>query len=323
MGKISLNVPLAPNASDVAQSGQHVFHHFLPISDTIFRSGIYVTAAGRRIARPGEDYLQVSHPPIYQFNWNEGRILPDFAFILINAGSGIFETRTTGQVAIGTGTAFLLFPGVWHRFRPVRETGWTISWMAFSGQLAHQLWNQKIISPEHAVISPANQRATRNALDRLLNHVHADPSSNSPLLSLQMLTVLTLALGDAPATSSPATRDRQKSPPDALVSAALTFIWTSSHRLISVEDVATSVGANRRTLERRMKFLVGRSVLDEIIRCRLNRAERLLRETDLPVKTVVSLAGFGSAENMRRIFLSKLGYSPADYRSHHARPRPS
>jgi transcriptional regulator GlxA family with amidase domain len=46
-----------------------------------------------------------------------------------------------------------------------------------------------------------------------------------------------------------------------------------------------------------------------------------LRETELPIKTVVSLAGFGSAENMRRIFLSETRCSPADYRRLHASPR--
>jgi transcriptional regulator GlxA family with amidase domain len=99
-----------------------------------------------------------------------------------------------------------------------------------------------------------------------------------------------------------------------VVSAALDYIWTRSHQVLAVSTVATAVGTTRRTLERRMKAVLGRSVLDEIITSRFGRAERLLRETDLPIKTVVDLAGFGSAENMRQVFLAKTGCSPADFR---------
>ena len=59
----------------------------------------------------------------------------------------------------------------------------------------------------------------------------------------------------------------------------------------------------------------GRSVLDEIIRCRFSRAERLLRETDLPLKTIVNLAGFGSFENLRQAFIARTGLAPAAYRT--------
>jgi transcriptional regulator GlxA family with amidase domain len=58
----------------------------------------------------------------------------------------------------------------------------------------------------------------------------------------------------------------------------------------------------------------GHSVLDEIIQCRFTRAERLLRETSLPLKTIVDLAGFGSPENMRQVFLARVKLSPLDYR---------
>ena len=55
-------------------------------------------------------------------------------------------------------------------------------------------------------------------------------------------------------------------------------------------------------------------VLDETTRCRLNRAERLLRETRLPVQHIVSLAGFGTAEQMRLQFQTRHHRSPAAFR---------
>ena len=71
---------------------------------------------------------------------------------------------------------------------------------------------------------------------------------------------------------------------------------------------------NRRKLERHFRAALGRGVLDEIVNCRYSRAERLVRETDLPLKSIVGLAGFGGMENMRRVFLARAGHSPAAHR---------
>ena len=55
-------------------------------------------------------------------------------------------------------------------------------------------------------------------------------------------------------------------------------------------------------------------ILTEIVSCRFNRDERLVRETDLPLKSIMGLSGFGGIENMRRVFLDRTGHSPAAYR---------
>jgi transcriptional regulator GlxA family with amidase domain len=62
-------------------------------------------------------------------------------------------------------------------------------------------------------------------------------------------------------------------------------------------------------------------VLEEINACRLSRAKRLLKETDLPVKSVAHLAGFSSTERMRVLFVEREGVSPISYRKHTAQPR--
>jgi transcriptional regulator GlxA family with amidase domain len=102
---------------------------------------------------------------------------------------------------------------------------------------------------------------------------------------------------------------------DEFVTAAENYIWTHSQLAISVRDVAEHLKVSRRTLERRFGAALGRTVLEEVTRCRFNRAERLLRETDLPVKTVVYMAGFGRAENMRQAFTKQLQLSPRAYRA--------
>lgn len=101
---------------------------------------------------------------------------------------------------------------------------------------------------------------------------------------------------------------------DPIVIRALDLIWSDQQRMLTVSDVADRLPVTRRTLDRRFAELVGHSVLEEILVARMSRATRLLRETDLPIKTVAHLAGFSSTERMRVAFTERLGLAPSAYR---------
>ena len=101
---------------------------------------------------------------------------------------------------------------------------------------------------------------------------------------------------------------------DPMVGDALRFIMDHTRQAIGVPDVVTGVGISRRTLERRFSRTVGSSVLGEITRCRLDRAKRLLRETDLPVYRVASESGFGSIKAFNRAFRLAERRSPGAFR---------
>jgi AraC-like DNA-binding protein len=295
-------------------SGNEV-HHYLPIPDDVFHSGFYITSLGHSTIAPRSPYPPAQHPALYHFEWRDGRVLPEFALVLISAGGGTFESKETGEVVISPGMAMLLPPAMWHRYRPNPATGWTETWMQFNGEFAHLLLAQGFISPRQSVLHGPHLMEIVSKLCGLLANVHASPTSNTLLVSLQGLSVLGLALRiPEPATG---TNDPLAKGADPVVSAALEYIWSRSHQVLSVTDVADAIGVTRRMLERRMIAVTGHTALDAIIDCRFSRAERLLRETDLPVKAVASLAGFGSLQNLRHVCLQRLGRAPGVYRDRH------
>jgi len=81
-----------------------------------------------------------------------------------------------------------------------------------------------------------------------------------------------------------------------------------------VSDVVDQIGVSRRTLERRLSRALGRSISSEITRCRLERAKRLLLETDLPSYRVAAGAGFGTIKTFNRVFRRAVGVSPQRFR---------
>ena len=101
---------------------------------------------------------------------------------------------------------------------------------------------------------------------------------------------------------------------DAVVAEAERFMIESAHREIDVRDIATAAGAARRTLERRFRRLRGHSVADALRTIRLERAKRLLLDTDLPVKRIALECGFGRSVRLSEVFRRQVGCSPTEYR---------
>lgn len=101
---------------------------------------------------------------------------------------------------------------------------------------------------------------------------------------------------------------------DEDVASALQFIRRQQGRDISVDRVAEEVALSRRSLEKRFRDTIGRTILEEIQLTRLERAKRLLLETTYPISKVADIAGFGSAGYFIQFFQRHVGKTPRRYR---------
>ena len=99
------------------------------------------------------------------------------------------------------------------------------------------------------------------------------------------------------------------------VGSALSFIHRNRSRAFNVNDVAQAVGISRRNLEVKFRNSVGRTILSEIQRIRLDHAKRMLRETDLPIAQIAESSGYNSASYLTQVFRKEVGASPAQYRT--------
>jgi LacI family transcriptional regulator len=95
---------------------------------------------------------------------------------------------------------------------------------------------------------------------------------------------------------------------------ALQFIRRQHGRDISVDRVAEEVSLSRRTLEKRFRQAIGRTILEEVQLTRLERAKRLLLETTYPISKVAEIAGFGSTGYFIQFFQKHVGKTPRKFR---------
>lgn len=102
---------------------------------------------------------------------------------------------------------------------------------------------------------------------------------------------------------------------DPQVAQALRYIVAHGNRLLDVPEIVAEVGVSRRTLERRFQKSVGRSIAEETLRLRLNRAKRRLVVGDVLLKTVAQESGFRTSSHFSRVFTKEVGITPSEYRA--------
>ena len=101
---------------------------------------------------------------------------------------------------------------------------------------------------------------------------------------------------------------------DPVVVRSLRFIRDNSNKDIRVADLLSAAGVSRRTLQDRFKEYLGRTPMEEIHRCRVERIEHLLIETNMTVGEVATASGFEADAHFSRFFSRQTGITPREYR---------
>ena len=81
---------------------------------------------------------------------------------------------------------------------------------------------------------------------------------------------------------------------------------------ITLRDAAQALGYNYSYLSRRQKHLLGTSFTLYVNRCRVDYAQKLLRETKMPAAEIVAASGFGSIRNYNHAFKAVTGKAPRE-----------
>jgi LacI family transcriptional regulator len=101
---------------------------------------------------------------------------------------------------------------------------------------------------------------------------------------------------------------------DTEVVNAVRYIRQHVKEPIQVSDVTRVTSLSRRSLERRFRAILGRSIHDEIRRVRAEQIVRMLIDTNLPVSRIALELGFPGVEHIARLFRKEKAMTPLAYR---------
>jgi len=102
---------------------------------------------------------------------------------------------------------------------------------------------------------------------------------------------------------------------DAQIGRALRVLHEKPEQAWTIEALADAVNMSRSAFALRFKQLVGEAPMEYLTRCRLHKAERLLRESDMSIALIAERIGYESEAAFGKAFKRQIGLPPGQYRA--------
>ncbi|WP_066630685.1 AraC family transcriptional regulator [Labilibacter marinus] len=269
--------------------------------------GFYVNDLGSTKIDKGEVYPSQGHPGNYMFTWDEGRTLNEFHLVLVTDGEGIFESKESGVKKIGAGDGFLLFPGVWHRYKPLKKSGWTERWIGFSGKIAKQFITNGFFNAQNPLIKKCNTTVILNHFDALYTLFDNEPFGYQRLgsgICIQLMAELYNI------QQSSHNNDHLNS----LISNAKHLMYKNINGHIDLKRMASELGVSYSKFRLDFKKQTGISPLQYHLSIKIEKSKDLLLSTHKTQKEIAFILGFESDYYFNRVFKQKMGITPKQFR---------
>ncbi|MFW5846423.1 MAG: AraC family transcriptional regulator, partial [Planctomycetota bacterium] len=260
--------------------GNDACYRYIPISERDRAWGIFVTCGGYVRIPPGGAYPPDGHPEGYRFAADMGRTLDEYQLHYIARGRGGFSRAPGLEQPLEAGTAFLLFPGVWHNYRPDPTVGWDEWWIGLDGDQAERVLDTPFFGAERPLLPVRDDRRLIDRFTELVDILQEDPPELQRLLgSLALLLLGCLQVAEAQADLHGASNA------DA-VRAAKRRIAADPTAPLDGHRLARELGVGYHWLRRAFRRHTGFSMTGYRTQLLFQQAMRLLDESDLDIKQV-------------------------------------
>lgn len=283
------------------------YFRYLPVSDRDVLWDFYVTGVGRSQVPPDSRYPRSVHPDLYHFAWDRGRVLPEYQVLYITRGEGLFESEPTGHRKLTAGNLLLLFPGVWHRYRPSSSVGWEEYWISYGGDYASRLVERQFFSPQEPILPVGMDETILHPYWSVIERVRREVAGYQQRIAADAMAILAAALAALRAL-----------PLDGRIGAAINqakvMIEQRTEEIVDMKSLANSLHMSYAHFRRVFKHQTGLSPYQYHLQLRINRAREILHSTTLTVKQVALRLNFESPYHFSKIFKRKTGMSPTEWR---------
>lgn len=281
---------------------------YVPFSSTDEDWGLHILDVGKSRTPAGFNYPVGPHPPEYIFNFNQGRVLSEYQILYINEGEGEFESELTGKVDVETGSVIMLYPGIWHRYRPNKSIGWNESWIGFNGKIADHILGSSFFSKENPVIKVG----LHSRLNELYDQVLADCREGEPGYQQVAAGLVMELLGLIHMLRKSSMLNSQYI--QSKIYKSRIIIEEKFKSEIYPEKIAEMVDMGYSNFRKQFRLYTGLSPVQYIIQLRIREAKVLLYRTNMSVKEIAAEAGFKSSYYFIRLFKDKVGMTPGSFR---------
>lgn len=287
--------------------GPEDYFRYFAVGPEISSWGLAVSAAGCTRVPAHSAYPPGRHPADHDFEWERGRVLEAVQIVLIAGGGGVFEVRGAAARRVEAGTAFILLPGQWHRYRPDPATGWEESWVELCGPTVETLGRAGVLGGRELVRSGVLEAGLESALER----VHERSREGPPGFDAERAACgfAVLAAWEKAGRTQPE--------PDRLTRAVLEaerYLAEHHTEPVNIEALARRLGVGYSHFRRAFRRHTGFAPWQYVLHHRLARARRLLAAGDGTLEALSAQLGFSSGFHLSSAFKQAFGLSPSRWR---------
>lgn len=282
------------------------FKYLTPGKDDI-DWGLYLNVAGKTIIHPGTVYPSPNHPNGYYFSWEKGRILHEYQIVYITDGAGIYEDNS-GEHIIIPGSLLIIQPGMWHRYRPDYNTGWTENYVGFNGMMAKHMFSNPHLAETSPVVNIGNRDEFVETFFKIYRHVKEEKPGFQQISAGLVLILLGYLISVEKQLNFAETRIEK------IIQKACCLIRENFQKEIDFKHYAECNNIAYSYFRRMFKMYTGLPPVQYQLDLKIIRSKELLMSTDKIIKEICHEVGFESEFYFSRLFKKKIGVSPSKIR---------
>ncbi len=250
--------------------------------------------------------LQIDKSPIMESKG--GRVLNFHALMYILEGHGYFQGVGAPRQPVVPGTVFYQYPGRWHDFDPNPGTVWTEYWVLFDGKDATRRFGGLL--PDAS--QPLHSIGRHEAISEAYEDLHDLWLYGGRGRSQQSNYLLHRILFETYRRVMRVGIKRQ----DELVHRARELVRENlSAEDLDFQDFSAEQGISYEHFRKKFRAATGYAPKQYFLAVKVNRAREKLLVPGKSVKEIAGELGFGDALYFSRVFKTKTGFSPSQYRA--------
>jgi len=291
-------------------NGSGVDFKYLIVNEMDQKFGLSVNTVGFQSIKPDSPYPLKDHPSGYFFNASKGRVLREYQLVYITKGRGLFSSDSTPETQLCKGRLLVLFPGQWHTYHPLLQTGWNEYYIGFEGPIIDNLVENSFLSVDSQILEVGLNEELVSLFVRAIEVAESDKVSSQQHLSGIVMHALGMIL------SISKNKVFELSDADQKIEQAKIIMSENVFSDVDPEELAMRLNISYSWFRKMFKDYTGYAPAKYFQELKLRKAKQLLVGTSQSVKEISFLLNYTSTEHFSSLFKKRTGFTPLEYRTY-------